>query len=267
MPAAEALTVVLIPGLACDAELLAPQATALAAAGHAVHTSLAHFHGLTLEAMAARLLTERAGPLLMVGASMGGMLALHAALQAPLQAPPGGPARAEPARVRGIVLLGSTARADTPELVALRRQACSLFAAGRMDEVLRANVAFAFHPNAARDPGLVARYLAMVRRAGAEALIRQNEAVMARADLRPRLGAIACPLLAVVGEADRLTPPEHAREIVDAVQSAGGLARLEIVPGAGHMLSWEQPARVNALLLDFVRRVAPSAGVSAGVSA
>jgi pimeloyl-ACP methyl ester carboxylesterase len=232
-------TVVLIPGLACDAELLAPQAQALAAAGHAAPTSLVHFHGLTVPDMARRLLSEHAGPLVLVGASMGGMVALHAALQAP-------------ERVRGIALLGSTARADTPELIALRRQACSHFAAGRMDEVLRANVPFAFHPNTARDPGLVARYLAMVRRAGPEALIRQNEAVMARADLRPRLPEIACPLLALVGEADRLTPPEHAREIVAAVQAAGQGARLEIVPGAGHLPSWEQPARVNALLLGWL---------------
>jgi pimeloyl-ACP methyl ester carboxylesterase len=232
-------TVVLIPGLACDTELLAPQAEALAAAGHAVNASLVHFRGLTLAEMAETLLAEQPGPLVLVGASMGGMVALHAAL-------------AQPARVRGVALLGSTARADTPELVALRRQACSLFAAGRMDEVLRANVPFAFHPNAARDPGLVARYLAMVRRAGAQALIRQNEAVMARPDLRPALPRIACPLLAVVGEADRLTPPEHAREIVAAVQSAGQVARLEIVPGAGHLPGWEQPARVNALLRGWL---------------
>ena len=231
-------TVRLIPGLACDAELLAPQAAALGRAGHAVHTSLAHFHGLTLPAMAERLRAEVPGPLVLVGASMGGMLALHAALQ-------------EPARVRGIALLGSTARADTPELVALRRQACSLFAAGRMDEVLRANVAFAFHPNSARDPGLVARYLAMVLRAGAEALIRQNEAVMARPDLRAQLPGIACPVLVMVGEADQLTPPEHAREIAAAVPGA----RLEVLPGAGHMLSWEQPARVNALLLAWLGSV------------
>jgi pimeloyl-ACP methyl ester carboxylesterase len=245
MPATDTPTVVLIPGLACDAELLAPQAAALREAGHGVHTSLAHFRGLTLEAMAQRLLAEVAGPLVLVGASMGGMVAMHAAL-------------AEPARIRGIALLGSTARADTPELIALRRQACSLFAAGRMDEVLRANVVFAFHPNSARDSGLVARYLAMVRRAGAEALIRQNEAVMARPDLRPRLPAITAPLLALVGEADGLTPPEHAREVVDAVPAA----RLEIVPGAGHLLSWEQPARVNTLLLGWL---GPIVGV--GVSA
>lgn len=227
----------LLPGLACDAELLAPQARALADAGHAVHTSLAHFQGLTLPAMAERLLAECPGPLVLVGASMGGMLALHAALAEPAEG-----------RIRGLALLGSTARADTPALMALRREACSLFAAGRMDEVLRANALLAFHPVAARDPGLVARYLAMVRRAGPEALIRQNEAVMARTDLRPRLGALACPLLALVGEADRLTPPEHAQEIVAAVPQG----RLEIVPGAGHLLSWEQPARVNALLLGWL---------------
>ena len=235
MSAAERATVVLIPGLACDAELLAPQAQALRAAGHGVHDSLVHVHALTLPAMAERLRAEVPGPLVLVGASMGGMLALHAALQ-------------EPPRVRGVAVLGSTARADTPEMVALRRQACSLFAAGRMDEVLRANVAFAFHPNSARDPGLVARYLAMVRRAGAEALIRQNEAVMARPDLRAQLPGIACPVLVMVGEADQLTPPEHAREIAAAVPGA----RLEVLPGAGHMLSWEQPARVNALLLAWL---------------
>jgi pimeloyl-ACP methyl ester carboxylesterase len=98
----------------------------------------------------------------------------------------------------------------------------------------------------------------MVRRAGAQALIRQNEAVMARPDLRPRLPAITAPLLALVGEADGLTPPEHAREVVDAVPAA----RLEIVPGAGHLLSWEQPARVNTLLLGWL---GPIVGV--GVSA
>jgi len=71
---------------------------------------------------------------------------------------------------------------------------------------------------------------------------------MARPDLRPALPRIACPLLAVVGEADRLTPPEHAREIAAAVPGA----RLEIVPGAGHLPGWEQPARVNALLRGWL---------------
>jgi dienelactone hydrolase len=168
---------------------------------------------------------------------MGGMLALELWRQAPQ-------------RVRGMALLGSTARADTPELLALREQACALFAAGRMEEVLRANVLFAFHPLHARPPGLVDSYLAMLRRAGAGQLMAQNRAVMARVDSRPTLPTVTCPLLLACGEADQLTPPDHSREM--AALASG--AQLEIVPGAGHMLTMEQPARVGTLLLDWLAR-------------
>ena len=72
---------------------------------------------------------------------------------------------------------------------------------------------------------------------------------MARIDSRPRLPDIGCPVLVACGEADDLTPPDQARELAAALQKA----RLEIVPGAGHMLTMEQPVRVNALLLDWLK--------------
>ena len=228
-------SLILLPGLACDAEVFAEQAAALSAVGR-VHIADVHSRFDSLPEMAAALLAEQPGQQVLVGTSMGGMLALEAQRQAPQ-------------RVRAIALLGSSARADTPELIALRTQACAMFAAGRMDEVLRANVLFAFHPNTGRDRALVERYLAMIRRAGAEQLIRQNRAVMARMDSRPRLSRIGCPVLVACGEADGLTPPDQARELAAALQKA----RLEIVPGAGHMLTMEQPVRVNALLLDWLK--------------
>jgi pimeloyl-ACP methyl ester carboxylesterase len=54
------------------------------------------------------------------------------------------------------------------------------------------------------------------------------------------------------GEADQITPPEQAREMAAAMAHA----RLEIVPGAGHMLTMEQPARVGALLQDWLAGLA-----------
>ncbi len=227
-------SVILLPGLACDEELWAHQAAALGALAPVQVTDV-HTREPTLPAMAARLLAEHAGELVLVGASMGGMLALHAH-------------RLAPDRVRGIALLGSTARPDTPELVRLRTEACGLFAAGRMDEVLRANVLFAFHPTQARQPALVERYLAMIRRAGADQLIAQNRAVMARVDSRPHLPQVRCPVLVACGEADQLTPPAVSQEMAAALPDA----QLEIVPGAGHMLTMEQPERVSALLLQWV---------------
>jgi len=240
-------SVLLLPGLACDAQLFDHQAAALAL--HArVQVSDAHTRAATLPEMAALLWAEHPGHHVLVGASMGGMLALEMHRQAP-------------DRVAALALLGSTARADTPELISLRTRACELFANGRMDEVLRANVLFAFHPNGARAPGLLDRYLAMIRRAGATQLIHQNRAVMARVDSRPHLPAIRCPVLVACGEADQLTPPEHAREMAALMPHA----QLDFVPGAGHMLTMEQPERVSALLLRWTKALSTMVAVMTAV--
>ena len=228
---------VLLPGLACDAELWRGPLPTLAAQAW-VHVSDVAAREPTLPAMAARLLAEHAGDLLLAGASMGGMLALEVQRQAP-------------ARVKGLALLGTSARADTPELLRLRSGAIALFEQGRMDEVLLANVAFAFHPAHQRDSALVGRYLDMIRRAGPQQLIHQNRAVMARIDSRPLLPAVRCPTLVVCGEADALTPPEHAHEMAAAIPGA----RLELLAGAGHMLTMEQPGRVAALLAGWLQRL------------
>lgn len=227
---------ILLPGLACDDALWDGIAPALATR-HGVTITRTHFEHDTIDAMAEALLGPQAGPgpFVLIGSSMGGMIALEAAHRAP-------------ARVAAIALLGSTARPDTPELIELRRQACELYAAGRMDEVLRANVSFAFHPDHARDAELVERYLAMIRRAGADALIRQNRAVMARPDLRPHLPQIASPALVACGEADLLTPPEQSREMAALLPDS----RLVIVPRCGHLMTLEEPAQVLALLQDWL---------------
>jgi len=94
-------------------------------------------------------------------------------------------------------------------------------------------------------------YVEQILRSGAAQLIAQNRAVMARADMRPWLADIRCPLLVACGDNDLLTPLEHSREIARAVPHA----RLEVVPDAGHLMTWEQPARVTALLLQWLEGV------------
>jgi pimeloyl-ACP methyl ester carboxylesterase len=228
-------SIVLLPGLACDADVWRHQQPALARA-HDVRVSDVHFRFDTLPEMAAALLAEHPGRHVLVGHSMGGMLALEAARQAPQ-------------RVAAIALLGSSARPDTPELLKLRRDACVLFEQGRADEVIGANVLFAFHAQTLqRGRGVVDDYVAMMRRAGGTHLARQNRAVMARIDSRPFLPALGCPLLVACGEADQLALPEHSSEMAALVPHA----RLAWVAGAGHMLTMEQPEQVNALLLDWL---------------
>lgn len=232
-------TVILLPGLACDAALWRDQLPALSGQ-HAVHVSAAHERHPDLPSMARALLAEFAGPLVLVGSSMGGMLALHAHREAPQ-------------RIVAMALLSSTARADTPELIKLRSDAIVEFQQGRADLVLRANAMFAFHPAHADEADRVDDYVGQILRIGVPQLIAQNRAVMSRADMRPWLADIRCPLLVACGDGDLLTPLEHSREIAQAVPHA----RLEVVPQAGHLMTWEQPERVNALLLHWLASLQP----------
>lgn len=190
----------------------------------------------TIEAMASLLLERHAGPLLLCGASMGGIIAMEAVRQAP-------------ARIRGLALLGTNARPETPDMHALRAAAIEQFRQGRVREIIEPNVALAFHGGTQADPALIASYLDFVLGAGAEQLIRQNLAIMARPDARPSLSAIRCPTLVMCGENDALTPPECSREIAALIQGA----RLALIAHCGHMLTMEQPARVNAALGEWLR--------------
>ena len=228
-------TLILIPGLAGNTAMWRAQLPALAR-WQPVVTDV-HTREGSIVAMASALLREHEGPLLLCGTSMGGMIAMEAARQAP-------------ERVAGLALLGTDARPDTPEMIALREAAIVLFAQGRLREVIEPNVAFAFHPDNAA--ALSEAYLDFVLAAGAGQLIRQNRAVMARPDARPHLSRLRCPVLVMCGEADQLTPPERSREIAALVPQS----RLVMVPHCGHLLTMERPDAVNEALMEWLESFA-----------
>ncbi|UOE19968.1 3-oxoadipate enol-lactonase [Thermobifida halotolerans] len=68
-------------------------------------------------------------------------------------------------------------------------------------------------------------------------------------DLRPDLPSITAPTLVVAGKEDPSTPPDQAELIAEAIPDA----RLEIVPDAAHLASWEQATAVNELLIQHFR--------------
>jgi non-heme chloroperoxidase len=64
-------------------------------------------------------------------------------------------------------------------------------------------------------------------------------------DLRAGLAAVAVPTTVVVGSRDLLTPPRLGRALAAAIPGA----RLIEVPGAGHMLPYEEPDGLAELIL------------------
>ena len=69
-----------------------------------------------------------------------------------------------------------------------------------------------------------------------------------RGDHADVLHKIEVPTLVVVGEFDRLTPPELAKDIAN--QIAG--AKLEIIKNAGHLSNIENSDEFNKVVLNFL---------------
>jgi pimeloyl-ACP methyl ester carboxylesterase len=225
---------VLLPGLAGDAVMWRAQLDAFA--DRAPLLADVHMRHESIEEMAAALLRESAGELVLCGASMGGMVAMEAARQAPQ-------------RIRGLALLGTSARPESDEMRCVRENAITLFRQGRAAEVIGPNVHLAFHPDHARDPALASAYLEFVMRAGPEQLIRQNRAVISRPDARLHLPWVTCPVFVMHGDSDQLVPLENAQEIARLAPES----ELVVVPRCGHMLTMERPEFVNAALVRWLQ--------------
>ena len=104
--------------------------------------------------------------------------------------------------------------------------------------------------------GMVAPRTAPAAQAAAQALMASVPEATYRAavsalvafDRRAGLPAIGVPTLVITGEHDSSAPPDVARKLAERIPGA----RLVILAGAGHLLNIEQPQAFNAALLAFL---------------
>jgi pimeloyl-ACP methyl ester carboxylesterase len=88
-----------------------------------------------------------------------------------------------------------------------------------------------------------------------ETIVKQMAAVQAF-DAYGRLGDIRAPTLVLHGDADVLVPPDNARTLQEGIPGA----QLAIIPGVGHMVSWEKPAEAARVITEFLSRAPARAG-------
>jgi pimeloyl-ACP methyl ester carboxylesterase len=228
----EPVPTVLIPGLLCTPRLYAEQLPALWRFGPV--TVADHTRDDSMRGIARRILSLAPPRFALIGLSMGGYVCYEVMRQAP-------------DRVVRLALLDTTARPDAPEQTEARRRQIEMAQDGRFDGI--AQLLFPRFVAAARrdDRTLQAIVRTMAEDTGAEAFVRQQTAIMNRADSRPTLAAIACPTLVVVGADDTLTPPDRAAEMAAAIPNA----RQVVVPSCGHLSTLEQPQAVTDALVSL----------------
>ena len=221
------LPIVAVPGIREDT---ATWAAALAPLDRAVLV-LAN-RGDTIAAMAQSLLARAPRRFVLLGHSLGGYVALQAALAAP-------------DRIGALALVSTSARPETAEAragrAALVETARDDFA-GVIARLARAAVA---REHRAR---LVPQVQAMMLAGGFTRFAREQHAAASRAAAAERLGELACPALVVTGPEDLIVPPAASRELASAVTGA----RLAELPGCGHMPHLEAPDDFAATLRDWL---------------
>jgi pimeloyl-ACP methyl ester carboxylesterase len=75
--------------------------------------------------------------------------------------------------------------------------------------------------------------------------------LMRRLDIVDQLSRVDSPTLVSVGELDPVTPVAAAEEIVGALPE--GIARLEVIAGAGHFTWLDAPDRFWPIIIEFVQ--------------
>jgi 3-oxoadipate enol-lactonase len=180
-----------------------------------------------------------AGPALIVGHSMGGMVAQELLAT-------------DPAAVRAVVL-AATSPAFGPSGGAWQSGFLQARFAPLDAGLGMSNLAAQLVPTmAGRDADPERIKAARELMAGVpEATYRSALAALVQFDRRAALTQIGLPTLVITGEDDRTAPPEVARRMGERIEGS----QLVLLPATGHLLMLEQPARFNAALLAFVARL------------
>ncbi|MEU9344033.1 alpha/beta hydrolase [Streptomyces sp. NPDC048278] len=239
------------------------QIPALVAAGYRVIAPDVRGHGFSAHAsepfrwaddLAALLRHLDAGPAVLVGLSMGGVIATDTVLE-------------HPELVRAVVTCGAATgdfRYADPWHTELRAEYARTLGAGDIEGWLDAFVkvvAGEHRTPDAVDPEIPRRLRELALHTISQHTPDEPDRLVRVTDSWPRLPEIGVPVLAINGglePADLLAATDRlAREVPNG--------RAEIVEGVGHYPNLEKPEEFNALLLGFLRGLPASPSPSAGL--
>jgi 3-oxoadipate enol-lactonase len=177
------------------------------------------------------------GPVHVIGASMGGAIALELAL-------------ARPELVQSLQIVCSWPRPD-PWLADLVEQWNVMYAALGSLAWARNTWLWVFTHRWFQDPTHIDELIRNVESYQHPQLpamfARQCDAILAF-DALDRLGTIDQPTHVIAGAEDIFTPPRYSQAIATAILRS----RLTVLPHVGHGMFWETADAFNALLLGFL---------------
>lgn len=230
------MNILLLPGFMLDADLWNDVAAALGERYSLSYGDLSRDD--SIKGMADTVLASAPPVFVLVGFSMGGYVAREIARKAP-------------GRVHALILVATSGRADTVDEAARKLRSVERVERQGFTGLSTSSVRASLHEAHRDERRLVERILAMAKRLGGDAFVRQ--ATPRNSDLH-RLWQIACPTLIIASAGDRVRNLQEAEELQAGIPGA----KLLVVDGAGHMLPLEAPDRLASIVDDWIRNEASS---------
>lgn len=225
-------TLLFLPGLLCDETLWQSQVIKLS------DICDPYVADLTLDSsiadMAIRVLNEVPEHFALAGLSMGGYVAFEIMRRAP-------------ERVVCLMLFDTSARLDDPKKVAQRKGLIKVTETGRFMGVTPKLLPSLLYQDKLNS-SIADKVMQMAKRLGKDVFIRQQKAILNRQDSCSTLKRIKIPTWVVVGNEDKITPPQESIFMTSEIKNA----QLYRLPHCGHLPPLEVPDLTSDLLRKWL---------------
>jgi len=220
---------VLLPGMMCDARLFLPQVVALSSDTTVQVAPITM--AASIDEIAKSVIAQAPATFALAGLAMGGIVAMEVL-------------RRVPDRITRLALMDTNCQNEPPSVAAAREAQIIGAKSGRLADVMRDQIISAcLAPGPQRNEVLnIVEDMALDL--GPEVFVRQSRALQRRLDQQATLRRAKTPTLVLCGEYDALCPVRRHEFIAHLMPNA----RLEVIAGAGHLPTLEQPQVTTGLL-------------------
>jgi 3-oxoadipate enol-lactonase len=178
---------------------------------------------------------------ILCGLSMGGYIALNAILNFPEY-------------FSGLILCDTNCIADTPETIQKRMKAIETVENYGLARYADENMENYFAPESFENrKEEIAAVRQMIIKTPQQSVINTLLALSRRKETCSQLQWINVPVLILVGEEDKITPPEAAKSMQEKIEGSS----LGTIRYAAHLSNMENPIQFNELIMEFAGSLNP----------
>ena len=227
------LPLVFLPGMMCDFRIFSPQIEYFSGERVICVAPVAGFE--SIEGIASKALEGLPEKFVLVGLSLGGILAMEMV-------------RLAPDRIAKVAFLDTNHKAEISRISEKRLEQIKKVQKGELLTVMANEMKPNYLAKVTKNQVIFNLCKEMAKSLGPNVFIEQSRALTTRSDQTETLKKIKVPTLVLCGEEDRLCPIQVHKEIASLIKGA----KLEIVPNAGHLPTLENSNFTNLVMKNWL---------------